>query len=62
MPFATPTLNKKVREKFVDHLDTFLIGEMITERFHGPFFTRKELEQELDQRTRASQRRVGSRT
>lgn len=47
----TATLSKKLRTKFVDHVETVLIGELITERFNGPFVSRVQLENELDRRS-----------
>lgn len=52
MPLTTPLFRQKVRLKLVDHLDSVLIGQMITERFYGPFLTREELMQRLDRRAK----------
>lgn len=52
MPVFNPTLTRKVRTKLMDHLDTVLVGEMITERFQGPFVALQELEKEIDRRAK----------
>jgi len=54
MHIQTKTLTKKLRVKFIDHLDSFMLAELITERFHGPFLSLRDIEQAIDQRARST--------